>query len=218
VAGGGGLASRELFQELAARLEPAPRGGAPAGPPASGGRGSAAVLAVFRCAPGGVEVLLIQRAEREGDPWSGHIGLPGGRWEPEDRDLVATALRETREEVGVEPSDLERSPLLVGIRSPANRPTMPVAVLVSVLKDGVDRPFRSSPEVDEAFWVPVSKLEPSNGPVPVRVPGGEYRAEALVYEGRVVWGFTRRVLLDMFERLEGILDRPKATRRSAHPS
>ena len=54
-------------------------------------------------APGsmGLEALFIRRAERADDPWSGHIALPGGRREPGDADRLATAVRETREEVGV---------------------------------------------------------------------------------------------------------------------
>ncbi|MGH7466016.1 MAG: NUDIX domain-containing protein, partial [Longimicrobiales bacterium] len=48
-----------------------------------------------------LELLLIRRAELHGDPWSGHIALPGGRRAPDDADLLATACRETEEEVGV---------------------------------------------------------------------------------------------------------------------
>src|SRR5512138_157863 len=46
-------------------------------------------------------VLLIRRAERPGDPWSGHMALPGGRRESGDADLVATAIREAAEELGL---------------------------------------------------------------------------------------------------------------------
>ena len=59
----------------------------------------AAVAVVL--APDPDAILLIRRAERTGDPWSGHIALPGGRREPADPDLVATAIRETGEEVGI---------------------------------------------------------------------------------------------------------------------
>ena len=62
----------------------------------------AAVAAVFCAGDHGTELLLIRRAEDERDPWSGHIALPGGRMDPDDRDLRATAIRETREELGFE--------------------------------------------------------------------------------------------------------------------
>jgi 8-oxo-dGTP pyrophosphatase MutT (NUDIX family) len=46
-------------------------------------------------------LLLIRRAERSGDPWSGQVGLPGGRRDPDDATLLSTAVREAVEEVGV---------------------------------------------------------------------------------------------------------------------
>ena len=46
-------------------------------------------------------ILLIRRADRSGDPWSGHMALPGGRREAGDSDLAGTAIRETVEEVGI---------------------------------------------------------------------------------------------------------------------
>src|SRR3989449_11455827 len=58
--------------------------------------------------PHGLEILLIRRAERADDPWSGQIALPGGRYGAGDLDLEATAVRETREETGVDLSDAER--------------------------------------------------------------------------------------------------------------
>src|SRR5215510_10047679 len=62
---------------------------------------SAAVAAVLRQGSRGPEVLLIKRAEHERDPWSGHMALPGGRRSPEDVNLIATAFRETEEEIAV---------------------------------------------------------------------------------------------------------------------
>ena len=72
--------------------------------------------------PDPLSVLLIRRSEREGDPWSGHVALPGGRAELEDVDLAATAIRETAEEVGVL---LDRTQLLGALDDVAPRSSVP---------------------------------------------------------------------------------------------
>ena len=59
-----------------------------------------------------LDLLLIKRARSERDPWSGHMALPGGRRDPEDRDLEATASRETLEETGLD---------LAGVGTPLGR-------------------------------------------------------------------------------------------------
>ena len=62
----------------------------------------AAVVIVLHDGDEGAEFVVIHRAHRRGDPWSGHMALPGGRQDAADRDLLATAVREAREEVGVD--------------------------------------------------------------------------------------------------------------------
>ena len=61
----------------------------------------AAVSVVIRGRPQ-LELLLIKRARSERDPWSGHMALPGGRRDPDDTSLLDTAVRETREETGLD--------------------------------------------------------------------------------------------------------------------
>jgi len=51
---------------------------------------------------GDPEVLFIKRATREGDRWTGHVALPGGKRDPEDKDDSSVAIRETWEEVGLD--------------------------------------------------------------------------------------------------------------------
>src|SRR5262249_61528888 len=62
----------------------------------------AAVSLILSEAQGSAQALIIKRAERPGDHWSGHLALPGGRAQDEDADLIATAARETYEEVGID--------------------------------------------------------------------------------------------------------------------
>ena len=61
---------------------------------------TAAVAAVLRFGEKGPEVLFIERAVKEGDPWSGQMAFPGGRTELKDKSSLDTARRETLEEIG----------------------------------------------------------------------------------------------------------------------
>jgi 8-oxo-dGTP pyrophosphatase MutT (NUDIX family) len=146
-------------------------------------------------APDPDAVLLIRRAERAGDPWSGHIGLPGGRADPGDRDLRETALRETAEEVGWQ---LRREQLIgqlddVWPRAPLHRV---VVVRPFVFAAGHRPAMALSEEVAEAFWVPVDRLRnPSIYRDAVLDIRGQPRAfPAYHLERDVIWGFTERIL------------------------
>lgn len=150
-------------------------------------------------APGerGPEVLLIRRAERIGDPWSGHIGLPGGRREPTDADLYATATRETKEEVCVE---LSKGSLLGALDDLHPRsPTTPQVVIRPFVFGLPERPdARRSDEVAAVCWTPLSDLKGGADTAEVRILGNPvrvpcFRSTALP-EGLVVWGLTHRIL------------------------
>jgi 8-oxo-dGTP pyrophosphatase MutT (NUDIX family) len=51
---------------------------------------------------GDAEVVFIKRAARQGDRWTSHVALPGGKRDPEDEDDKAVAVRETSEEIGLD--------------------------------------------------------------------------------------------------------------------
>lgn len=157
----------------------------------------AAVLVVLRPREDGEpEILMIKRAEFEGDPWSGHIACPGGRMEPGDADLMVTAVRETREETGI---DVDRDGLVLGQlddlspRSPL-LPSIVIRPFVALVRPDVE--IVPSYEVATAFWVPLSALrEQSSWDVDfVRVRSGRRRASIFRHEGHTVWGLTERVL------------------------
>ncbi|MCI4335435.1 MAG: CoA pyrophosphatase [Thermoplasmata archaeon] len=161
----------------------------------------AAVTILLRPLSRDWETLLLVRADRPGDSSSGQIGLPGGRREVADPDLRATALRELQEEVGQQLEDLE--PPLVFLQSTqAHAFGLEVAVFLARVRTGSRAPRAADPtEVAEVFWMPLAALGRAER---VEQTRGETRFEvdATVYGRHVVWGFTRRVLLEAIRQLD----------------
>jgi 8-oxo-dGTP pyrophosphatase MutT (NUDIX family) len=155
----------------------------------------AAVLVLLRAGKLGLEVLAEQRAEQPKDPWSGQVGLPGGRREPTDRSLTETVLRELHEEVGILPSALEGPPRLFDVRR-ARPSGLRVAVFVERL---VARPGGSGEidlqEVATTFWLPLTALARTESR-PRTTMFGQIYVDSVVFEGHLVWGFTLRLLQD----------------------
>jgi len=151
-------------------------------------------------APDPDAVLLIRRAERATDPWSGHIGLPGGRHDPTDTDLTHTAVRETDEEVGLR---LQPGELLGPLPDVWPRTPLPRVVVVRpfVFAAPAQLPLRLSEEVAEAFWVPLEQLrQPGvyrDTVIPLR---GQDRVFPGYHLGQyLVWGLTERILSSLLE-------------------
>jgi 8-oxo-dGTP pyrophosphatase MutT (NUDIX family) len=168
---------------------------------------NAAVTIVLRAGLRGFETLLLVRAERVGDFSSGQIGLPGGRREKGEPSLRTTALRELHEEVGVREPDLE--PPFVFLQSTVARAFgLEVAIFLSRAKPGSPEPVAADPsEVAEVFWMPlpellrVEKVERTHGE-------SRFEVEATTFEGRILWGFTRRVLLEASHQLKLLPEDP----------
>lgn len=157
--------------------------------------GEAAVLILLRIGPSGPEVLAEQRAVRPGDPWSGQVGLPGGRTDPGDRTLAETALRELREELRLLPEALDGVPRLFDVRR-ARPAGLRVGVFVSrYVGNSQDYHEVDPEEVAAAFWFPLDALE--NRTQQLRQTSmGEIHVDTVEFEGHIVWGFTLRLLLD----------------------
>ena len=161
---------------------------------------AAAVALLLRAGERGFEVLLVERARREGDPWSGHVGLPGGMHRAEDGSVLGTAIRETREEIGI---DLSRHADVLGHmapRAPANRPDVLVVPFVALARGRVESSIGA--EVTSTFWAPLADLPETLTTTDVRTSVGPLRVPAFVHEGRVIWGFTYQVLEELVALLE----------------
>jgi len=177
----------------------------PAGPDSerASPRRAAAVAALLRLKAKSPEVLLIRRAQRPDDRWSGQIAMPGGRTEPDDADLVATAVREFHEEVGV---DLARSARLLGalptIRARARGRILPFPITPFVFVCTEEVEPTTSPEVDEVFWFPLARAASGELRWSHRHREGSlvFARPAWRYEKRVIWGLTHRMLSTLIER------------------
>ena len=147
-------------------------------------------------------LLLIRRAEREGDRWSGQLAFPGGRWSAGDPDLLATARRETLEEVGL---DLSRvAPLGVLDDLTPRTPTLPpllVRPFVFVLDQQV--PLTLNPEIAGAWWVALERfLRPGvYGPIEYQRYGTLIRSAGYHLDVGVLWGMTERILTPLLNLL-----------------
>lgn len=167
----------------------------------------AAVALLLRPAGGELELLLIKRAVRAGDPWSGHMALPGGRRDPGDADDAATAVRETREEVGI---DLDRTGHPLGsLDDVAPRSGAP-RIVVSPFVFGVPADTHATPnaEVEAALWIPLRELahpDAATEHLLETVTGDPRRFPAIGARGHVVWGLTHRILSDLLEVASPIL-------------
>ncbi len=171
--------------------------------PPEGGR-TAAVAVVLRPGTHAPEVLLIERTQAEGDPWSGQMALPGGRRDAADRSLLETAVRETREETGMALDVCGRALGRLDSVEPqsVHLPPLTVLPLVFLVWDGTVA-GEASAEVARTLWAPLDHLrDRRNRRVHRHRSGGRTRSfPAIDVEGRPVWGLTRRILIDLLERL-----------------
>ena len=166
----------------------------------------AAIALVLRPGEAGdPELLMIKRAELERDPWSGHVACPGGRMDPGDHDLRATAIRETWEETGI---DLARDGAVLGTLDDLapRTPTLPPLIIrpfVAAVKPDVE--IVNSGEVAESFWVPLAALRERTawGTGMVRIRDTEREVSVFQHGPYTVWGLTERVLRQFLLYLDG---------------
>jgi len=158
---------------------------------------SAAVALVLRPGAASLDLLLIRRAEHPGDPWSGHVAFPGGRADPGDADLVATAVREAREEVGLDLASAEHLGALDELEAIGRMRAVGLSIAphVFALAAG-DAPLSLSGEVESAHWVPLTRLaDPAARSTYLHEHEGlRYAFPCIRAAGLVVWGLTHHML------------------------
>lgn len=163
----------------------------------------AGVLALFYPREKGWHLALIRRVIRKGDRHSGQVSFPGGRWEPDDRNMSHTALRETEEEIGV-PVDRIR---LLGELTPLYIPVSRYRVHPFVgFIDYLPEFQLQASEVQALLEVPHSWLleEDRMKRKPITLASGQQLPSVPYFEfhKQVVWGATAMMLRELVELLK----------------
>jgi 8-oxo-dGTP pyrophosphatase MutT (NUDIX family) len=157
----------------------------------------AAVAVILRGDP--PELLLIERAHRPGDPWSGHVALPGGRKDAGDASSAETAVRETREELGLDLRAARRIGALSPILATTHSRRRPMAIDPWLFEIEGAPPMHPGPEVARSFWAPLCALADPERRVRIRRPflGRRWSFGAIRFEEQVIWGLTLRMLEEL---------------------
>jgi 8-oxo-dGTP pyrophosphatase MutT (NUDIX family) len=169
-----------------------------------GVRRAAVALIIRAGADGAPELLFIQRAEYPADPWSGQVAFPGGREEEADPTLTDTAIRETREETGI---DLVRDGTVIGTLDDLRPQTVRLPAVIVRPYVVLLNKFESlllSDEVALAFWVPLEAFKdaPAWQDTDVMARGVQMNRRAFHHRGHVIWGMTERILAQLLALLD----------------
>jgi len=156
-------------------------------------------------APDSTDILFIKRAEKVGDPWSGHMAFPGGHREREDDGLRGAAMRETAEEIGLDLNDSKYLGALDHEQAQPRGRVLNMLIAPHVFQITGDPIFSPNHEVAEVVWAPLNVLAANTLHSTETMPmAGRptvfngYRLE----RGHFVWGLTYRILKSFFATVD----------------
>jgi 8-oxo-dGTP pyrophosphatase MutT (NUDIX family) len=157
----------------------------------------AAVLVPLYVEEGALGAVFTRR-RRDLRRHAGEISFPGGRRDLSDRDLLATALREAHEEIGL-PSDAAE---VLGALQPT--PTIATNYVVYPFVALISRAISwalSATEVEEVIELPLVRLQAGYARRRLVPRGLAIRTDTYLVDEHLIWGATARILADLFDRL-----------------
>jgi 8-oxo-dGTP pyrophosphatase MutT (NUDIX family) len=175
-----------------------------------------AVAMILKVLEGELNILMIKRAERQGDPWSGHMAFPGGRMDRGDRNGFAAAVRETEEEVGLALGPEEPCiGRLSDINARPHKGAFGMAVSPFVFRLEREVTFTPNYEVAEVVWIPLEFLLDTDNREDMvwERAGVKIPMPCYFYEGRRIWGLSLVMLDELMDLVEGRNPRRPVWRR-----
>ncbi len=166
-----------------------------------------AVAVMLREVEGEIQVLLIKRADKKSDRWSGHMAFPGGRAEKKDMNSRATAIRETVEEIGFQLKNNQYVGRLSDVMTLAHGSKRPMVVSPYVFKIEGDPIFKLNHEVAKVIWVPLAFLSSKGNRESMSwtAKGINLQLPCYFYLGHRIWGLTLKMLdelvMDVYSKL-----------------
>ncbi len=166
------------------------------------GRIDAAVLVPLYSDGGELHVVFTKRRE-DMRRHAGEISVPGGRQDVEEEDLRATALREAEEEIGLPPAGVE----VVGGLQPTPTVVTNYAIypFVGLIDAGLAWTL-SAAEVAEVLELPLRRVREGYERRRLLRRGVPFRTDVYVVDDHLIWGATARIVADLLERIQPLLD------------
>lgn len=169
---------------------------------------SSSVLLILSQNKGEFGINFIKRASFQGDAFSGHVAFPGGKRKKSDKSALDTAIRETKEEIGINILDYGE---IVGSLDTVRPFTQSVShfvvkPFVSILNDDVS--FKKNYEVEDIFWVSIKHLvDDKNRTTREKIRDGVKIYDYVFnYDNYIIWGLTGRILNQFFEKTINIFE------------
>ncbi|MFK7976771.1 MAG: CoA pyrophosphatase [Halioglobus sp.] len=169
-----------------------------------------AVAMILQVREGELHILMIKRAEREGDPWSGHMAFPGGRMDKTDANGFAVAVRETSEEVGLLLGEGDECiGRLSDLNARSRKRSLGMAVSPFVFRLDREVTFTPNYEVAETVWIPLEYILNTDNREKMKwnYKGIDISVPCYQYQGYCIWGLSLMMLDELMDLVQGNVKR-----------